>query len=260
MGTSTCRHENGVWGVKGPKIKDLINIKVKADKKVNTSIVLSYINKILEEVAPIHLEILINRKDICSALGDWAYKWMNKFQRNTNGIQPAQWEMYSSILMKVKQRLSAITMFTLNTLQEEKNVDTEGVEVDEIQEAKIGIHNKEMILPPNKVSEYIKKKNVKQWRVEWAEKEKQGVVGRCSGEQIVHTTYFINSPNLDVDTKYKFMKLSVGGMYTKNDRKRWRYIEDDTCNMCRENTETIRHVLSGCKELKYMYIARHNAC
>ena len=91
----------------------------------------------------------------------------------------------------------------------------------------------------------------------WQEKRQQEIVARISGENIKHTTYFMNSNRIRIEEKSIFMKMTLG-IVTKVLRKRWEYIQDASCGMCGKEEKMLKHVLTSCVRMKHLYIHRHN--
>jgi hypothetical protein len=89
--------------------------------------VLKKIAKIINTLPNKHVEIRVNRRGICMELGNWAYNWVNKFQRTSSGFKSAQWGVYEQIIKGVHNRLPFITTFTPHMLLEEE----EKVEMEE---------------------------------------------------------------------------------------------------------------------------------
>lgn len=121
-----CKHHvfqqgNGVWGVTSKRIKNLVKTEIKAGEYIRDERVLVEILRVIDRSPGVHLEIVLNRKGICKALGNWAYSWANKFQRTTTGVEPAMWRWYRSVLERIRDRLPWVTVLTFNNMGDTKN-------------------------------------------------------------------------------------------------------------------------------------------
>lgn len=252
------RRGNGIWGVEEKSMEIHTTVSIKANKVGVGRIIDAIHNLIIQNNVEGNLMVVTNSKLAYQILTNWGYSWGAHYQRTTIGVEPATWQECRKILDTIKTRLPRLTLFKLDNLDKEPDQDLEIQTSKPIQPRELWLHIEGKQCTPKSIVEIIKKARTNKWLKEWAQLKTQGCVPRNNPQTIASTAYYWGSDRVDPYTKWVFTKAILGLLPTKSKKKLWGYTLDDSCRLCGNSVETIRHLLTYCPALKPFYKKRHD--
>jgi hypothetical protein len=251
---------NGVWGVDTAHIKTTDTINIAFDVGVTQEAKCEEIGRrlhMLEEKG--NIRVVTNCKVIVSVLGEWCYKWVHRYQKTTTGIEPKGWEACKFAMDEIKSKLPRVVVFEYDALcNMEGEVYYSERDVTLRREAFV-LHVEQKILSPKAAPNRVKQVQAQRWLESRGALRVQGIVIRTNTEEMLkYAAHYLSVMNVTAEVKVTFLKAALALLPTRALRKKWKYTMVSTCAVCGMEEETVRHILSNCKQMKALYKARHN--